>query len=649
MSTVRWSPTTAQILNKAPGTVVIGSPGSGKACWDLEQLETPNGLRQINDIQVGDYLFGKNGKPTRVIGVFPQGKKQLYNVVTADGRSLICSGDHRFKVIYQNIACVKTVKEIIDLPYTVFIQNNDCLEYTKADLDLDPYLLGVFLGNEGELLNISSDTYDIPKKIIQHLYKQFQYRVKVSKLDNIWTFHFHVPKIKKCIPLKYLQSNKEQREALLQGLTDTIGPKYKTKHKQLAKDIVKLIRSLGNRYVKLYETDGFYIESFENYKELKIDKIEKLDLVDDCTCFTVDADDHQFIAGDTVVTHNTFFLLNVCANCLGMGQRIIAIDPKNDFSKLLNVSSSVELVDINRIRPGALNPFTFLDKFDTSTLLTIIEIICGKLDRDDIISITPIIKDFVTAYTRDNQYKDMQDVADYLFSRDNISAQKVGTMLKTYEDNKYGPLLFTRESNVIPLRLSPTSSMVISLHGMSLPDYTKKTEDYDANERFTSAIIYIITSKLLEILSTDNKIPTTLVCDEAHLLFGNKNMSQIIDRFLVLGRSLNVATVLSSQGISHFPPGISQYITSKFMFRSSLEEAQLFLEMFDTSKLDPTNAIDIASVITGTTKLETGSAFFIDSQARSGFIRIISNYDTKKLTSNPFEKERDEENDQKRV
>lgn len=339
----------------------------------------------------------------------------------------------------------------------------------------------------------------------------------------------------------------------------------------------------------------------------------------------------------------TFFLLNVCANALGMGQRVIAIDPKNDFSKLLNVSNNVEIVDINRIRPGALNPFTFLDRFDTSTLLTIIEIICGKLDKEDIIQITPIVKDFVTKFNRDNEYKDLQDVADYLFSRDNSAAQKIGTLLKTYEDNKYGPLLFTRETNVKPLILSNVASLIISLHGMSLPEYTKKVEDYDANERFTSAIIYIITSKLLEILSTDSKIPTILVCDEAHLLFGNKDMAQIIDKFLVLGRSLNVATVLASQGVSHFPKDIAQYVTSKFIFRSSIEEASLFLDKFDTSKLDASSAIDIDSVIAGISNLGVGCCFCIDLKNRNGFIRIISNYDVNLLTSNPFKKNREEE------
>ncbi len=348
----------------------------------------------------------------------------------------------------------------------------------------------------------------------------------------------------------------------------------------------------------------------------------------------------------------TFALLNIAANCLGMGQRVIAIDPKNDFDKLYNVNPNISIIDINKIRPGALNPFEFLKKIDekgnikyidTATLMTVIEIMCGKLERNTIIGITPIVTDFVTRAKTTGDYYDMQDVADYLYANQNEYAQTVGTLLKMFEDNKYGKLLFTRETNVKPLVLSSTDSMVISLHGLSLPDYSKKPEDYDANERFTSAILYIITTKLLDILSGDNKIPTTLICDEAHLLFGNKEMGAIIDRFLVLGRSLNVATVLASQGISHFPKGIANYITTKFMFKSSMEEAQLFLDAFDTSKINPSSAIDVDSIVSSATNFPTGTCFMIDRLNRNGIIRIKSIYDVNLLTSNPFAKKREED------
>ena len=348
----------------------------------------------------------------------------------------------------------------------------------------------------------------------------------------------------------------------------------------------------------------------------------------------------------------TFFLLNVALNALGMGQKVIYIDPKNDAGKLLNVFPYIDVIDINDIRPDALNPMEFLKKvnkngsvefIDTATLLTIIELMTGKLDQGAIIAITPIVTDFVTRAKQRGEYVNMLDVANYLFANPNENAQQIGTQLKMFEDNKYGPLMFAAGSEAEPLELSSNKSMIITLHGLDLPDYTKNVNDYSPSERLTSAILFVITKKLLEILSQDSKIPTVLICDEAHLLFSNKEMAQVIDRFLVLGRSLNVATVLASQGITHFPNGISNYITSKFMFKSSIDEAEAFLEAFDTSKINPTNAIDKSSVLGAVTSFKTGQCFMIDREGRNGIIQIKSNYDTSLLTSNPLEKKRDDE------
>lgn len=334
----------------------------------------------------------------------------------------------------------------------------------------------------------------------------------------------------------------------------------------------------------------------------------------------------------------SFFLLNTMANCLGMRQRVIGIDPKNDLMKLKNISNEIEIIDINKIRDGALNPFTFLDRIDATTLLTIIEMICGKLERSDIISITPIIKDFVTEYKRDNEYKDMQDVADYLFGNQNESAQMIGSVLRLNEDSKYGRLLFTRETHVEPLYLPRDKSFIISIQGMSLPSYSTKIEDYTAEQRFTSAIVFIIIKKLEEILSGKNKIPVNLVLDEAHVLFGNPEMSRVIHNFLALGRSLNISTILASQGMSHFPDTIPQFISSKFMFRSAMNEVEAFLDVYDTSKLDMTKSLDKENVMNGIINLNPGECFYIDRSARHGFCKIISNYPVELLTSNPIDR-----------
>ena len=59
---------------------------------------TPDGFRTIGSLAVGDLVIGSNGKPTPVIGVYPQGEKDIYRLTTQDGASTLCSGDHLWAV-----------------------------------------------------------------------------------------------------------------------------------------------------------------------------------------------------------------------------------------------------------------------------------------------------------------------------------------------------------------------------------------------------------------------------------------------------------------------------------------------------------------------------------------------------------------------
>ncbi len=48
---------------------------------------TPNGFRPIGTLEVGDLVVGSDGLPTPVLGVYPQGDKEVYRVTTQDGAS----------------------------------------------------------------------------------------------------------------------------------------------------------------------------------------------------------------------------------------------------------------------------------------------------------------------------------------------------------------------------------------------------------------------------------------------------------------------------------------------------------------------------------------------------------------------------------
>lgn len=729
MSTICWMPTTAHLCDDAPGTTVTGSPGSGKAIWDEENIITPDGMKKIKDIKLGDFIFGKNGKPTKVIGVYPQGKMSQYKITFADGRSLICNNEHRFTVGFMSHGKltweVMTVSDLMEKGLLdnskrkkFIIQNNDCINYPERDFKVPPYVLGVFLGNgcksASGCLVLSAGTDEIPKKVAKLLSKSTGKLVGIYKNPANYSYSFcykgekmpngdnklvHADDLdaslselliysgKKYIPDEYKYCSEKQRYELIQGLMDTDGtigkaPKctmsYSTTSKLLKNDIIEVARSLGNMYVNEKGVDNrksnpcygitiacadkrkskFFTVSNKlerakqansdrrNYEYLRIVEIKPLHKKYDCTCFTVEAKDHQFIAGDTVVTHNTYAMMNFAANCLAMQQRVIVLDPKNDFSRLYNVNPNIKLIDLRNASDGALNPFEFLKEtlpdgtikyVDSATIMTILELLVGqgKLDGVTYTKITPIIQDFCKKVRLNGEYADIGDVATYLMGRDNQYARTVASMLNLYKDNEFYKLLVAR-GEAQPLKLSDTESMVITLFGLPMPDYNKTAENYDANERLTSAIIYIVTSKLLEILQREHRQPCTLFCDEAHLLFANPQMAGVIDKFLTLGRSLNCATVLASQGISHFPDGIANYITTKFIFKSSNEEAKLFLEKFIDE--DTAAGMDTGSIVSSITHLPKGCCFMIDRKGRNGIIRIESIYDPEKLTSNPFQK-----------
>ncbi|MEJ7618718.1 MAG: PhoH family protein, partial [Pyrinomonadaceae bacterium] len=62
------------------------------------RLLTPIGWRMMKDITVGDTVIGSNGKPIRVLGVFPQGEKLVYRVTMTDGSSTLACAEHLWAV-----------------------------------------------------------------------------------------------------------------------------------------------------------------------------------------------------------------------------------------------------------------------------------------------------------------------------------------------------------------------------------------------------------------------------------------------------------------------------------------------------------------------------------------------------------------------
>ncbi len=70
----------------------------GRAQPLFTKVLTPSGFRPIGELAIGDLVIGSDGRPTEVLGVYPQGFKEVYRVYTQDGSSTLASGDHLWSV-----------------------------------------------------------------------------------------------------------------------------------------------------------------------------------------------------------------------------------------------------------------------------------------------------------------------------------------------------------------------------------------------------------------------------------------------------------------------------------------------------------------------------------------------------------------------
>lgn len=142
--------------------VLTGRAGSGKAQPLDSNVLTPNGFVKMGDLQIEDYVLTPQNKKAKIIGIFPQGKKDIYQVIFHDGTSTECCGDHLWLTKTskerdgKKPGQIRTLKEIKKtLRYSKNNKRNHSIPMVEA-LDIgtsknliDPYLMGCILGDGG--------------------------------------------------------------------------------------------------------------------------------------------------------------------------------------------------------------------------------------------------------------------------------------------------------------------------------------------------------------------------------------------------------------------------------------------------------------------------------------------------------------------
>lgn len=104
-------------LDKGKIGLIIGPSSFGKSLCINELVASVKGFVQMGDIKIGDEVLGLDGLPHKVIGVFPQGKRRMFDVTFSNGTVVRCDGEHLWNVRrgFDKEFITLTLNEIIEL------------------------------------------------------------------------------------------------------------------------------------------------------------------------------------------------------------------------------------------------------------------------------------------------------------------------------------------------------------------------------------------------------------------------------------------------------------------------------------------------------------------------------------------------------
>lgn len=255
------------------GLGMFGTRRFGKALLDSELIYTPYGPKKIGFADIGDIIYGDDGKLTTIVGVYPQGFVDTYKVTFEDGRSVVCCGQHQWKVKYHGDYKVMSTMGIIHSDFQkMTIDIGEAVDFPERRWLMSPQLLGSLTASF--LCGSTDRIFELSNK----------------EMDDI------------------IYSSKKQKELFISSFMkiacgiSTGDDRFKVVYK--SEYIISFVRrifwSMG--YYCVMDGDDMYISKTHN--RLRISDIDYYGKYK-ATCIEVDNKSHQFLTTNFVVSHNT--------------------------------------------------------------------------------------------------------------------------------------------------------------------------------------------------------------------------------------------------------------------------------------------------------------------------------------------------------
>lgn len=395
--------------DNVPVVTMMGSAGTGKAQPLYSKILTENGWTTMGEIKVGDKVATRSGKFSEVSGIFPQGKKSIYRVYFTDGTFTDCCDEH----LWSTKTCEErdkkldwSIKSLNDIKNSLYTKNGkrnhlipmtEPVQFPKKELFLEPYLMGLILGDGGisivnriiistgdqeivDYLDSISEKYSISFRKTGKYDIHIKNKKRTNKINSISEEIqrlglFGKKSFEKEIPEDYLFSSIDDRLQLLRGLMDTDGFISKdgtsivfyTSSRTLADNVQHLVFSLGGNanvvnkqtyyiyneekkkgkpsyavHINLGNINPFSLKrKSERFKEKVkyfprryIDKVEYVGELE-AQCIYINDDEHLYLTDNFIVTHNTLMAIAAALEYV-----INREDEKQKYEKII-VSRSV--------------------------------------------------------------------------------------------------------------------------------------------------------------------------------------------------------------------------------------------------------------------------------------------------------------------
>lgn len=255
------------------GLGMFGTRRFGKALLDSELIYTPHGSKKIGFADIGDIIYGDDGNLTTIVGVYPQGFVDTYKVTFEDGRSVVCCGQHQWKVKYHGDYKVMSTMGIIHSDFQkMTIDIGEAVDFPERRWLISPQLMGSLVASF--LCGATDRIFELSNK----------------EMDDI------------------IYSSKKQKELFISSFMkiacgiSTGDDRFKVVYK--SEYIISFVRrifwSMG--YYCVMDGDDMYISKTHN--RLRISDIDYYGKYK-ATCIEVDNKSHQFLTTNFVVSHNT--------------------------------------------------------------------------------------------------------------------------------------------------------------------------------------------------------------------------------------------------------------------------------------------------------------------------------------------------------